>query len=49
MMGNNRGPLVVTKTVRELLFDGYDDPLLTIVRANGNPDIPKVSGGSFLC
>lgn len=41
MMGNNRAPLVVTKTVQELLFDGYEDPLLTLVRANGNPDIPK--------
>lgn len=42
MMGGNRGPLVTTKTVQELLFDGYSDPLLTLVRANGDPDIPKV-------
>jgi hypothetical protein len=42
MMGQDRGPLVVTKTVKELLFDGYDDPLLSLVRANGNPNIPKV-------
>lgn len=47
MMGNNRGPLVVTKTVDELLFKGYEDPLLTLVRANGNPDIPKVSCSSL--
>lgn len=42
MMGSGRAPLVVTKPVRELLFEGYDDPLLTLIRANGNPDIPKV-------
>lgn len=42
LMSNNRGPLTVTKTVHELLFDGYQDDLLTLVRANGNPDIPKV-------
>ncbi|CRK93828.1 CLUMA_CG007355, isoform A [Clunio marinus] len=41
MMGSGRAPLVVTKTVKELLFDGYEDPLLTLVRANGNPDLPK--------
>lgn len=42
MMNSGRGPITVTKTVKELLFDGYDDPLLTLVRANGNPDIVKV-------
>jgi hypothetical protein len=41
-MGSGRGPIVVTKTVQALLFDGYSDDLLTLVRANGNPDIPKV-------
>lgn len=42
MMSPTRGPLFVSKTVGEILFDGYDDPLLTIVRANANPDFPKV-------
>ncbi|CAO1313413.1 unnamed protein product [Diamesa serratosioi] len=41
MMNNKRAPLSVTKTVRELLFEGYDDGLLTIVRAYNNTDIPK--------
>ena len=41
-MGQGRAPIVVTKTVQELLFDGYDDPLLTLVRANNDPNIPKV-------
>lgn len=42
-MSQNRGPIFVTKTVQDLLFDGYSDDLLTLVRANGNPDIPKVT------
>lgn len=46
-MSQGRGPLVVTRTVQQLLFDGYDDPLLTLIRANGNPDIPKVSKNEF--
>lgn len=37
----NRSPITVTRTVRELLFDGYDDDLLTLVKANGNPAFPK--------
>lgn len=41
LMGFGRAPLVVTKTVGELLFDGYDDPLLTLLKADNNPDIPK--------
>lgn len=41
MMKFGRAPLVVTKTVGELLFDGYDDPLLTLLKADRNPDIPK--------
>lgn len=41
-MSQGRAPLIMTKTVQELLFDGYTDPLLTLVRANGNPNIPKV-------
>lgn len=43
MMGSGRAPLVVTKTVRELMFEGYDDGLLKLVRENNNPDLPKVS------
>lgn len=43
MMSFGRGPLTVTRTVEQLLFEGYSDPLLTLVRANNNPDIPKVS------
>lgn len=40
-MGFGRAPLVVTKKVEELLFEGYDDPLLTVLKANNNPEIPK--------
>jgi CD36 family len=43
LMSEGRGQLVITKSVKELLFDGYEDPLLSILRANGNPSIPKVS------
>lgn len=43
LMSEGRGPLVITKPVRELLFDGYEDPLLTVLRANGDPSMPKVS------
>jgi hypothetical protein len=47
LMGDGRGPLVVTRSVKELLFEGYDDPLLRVLKANGNLDIPKVSFETF--
>lgn len=47
MMQEGRAPLVVTKNVSDLCFEGYTDPLLTLVRANGNPDIPKVKIFSY--
>lgn len=37
----NNAPLTVTRKVRELLFDGYEDDLLTLVRNNSNPAFPK--------
>lgn len=43
-MNKDRAPVAITKPVSDLLFDGYSDDLLTIIRANGNPDLPKVSG-----
>lgn len=42
-MNKDRAPVATTKPVSQLLFDGYSDDLLTIIRANGNPDLPKVS------
>lgn len=48
-MNQDRAPVVTTKTVRELLFEGYSDDLLTIIRANENPDIPKVSNDFYDC
>jgi scavenger receptor class B, member 1 len=41
MMGLGRGPLFVKRRVSELLFDGYEDRLLTVLRANQNPAFPK--------
>lgn len=41
MMGLGRGPLFIKKNVSELLFDGYNDPLLRVIKANGNPNFPK--------
>lgn len=41
MMGLGRGPLFVKRNVSELLFDGYTDPLLRVIRNNGNPNFPK--------
>lgn len=35
-------PLFETRTVRELLFDGYDDKLLNILKKNGDPKFPKI-------
>lgn len=40
-MGLGRGPLFIKRNVSELLFDGYDDPLLRVLKANGNPAFPK--------
>lgn len=37
----NNAPLTVTKNVSELLFDGYEDNLLTLVKDNRNPAFPK--------
>lgn len=47
MMSLGRTPLVITKPVHELLFDGYDDPLLTLIKSNKNSIIPKVM--NLLC
>lgn len=35
-------PLFKTKKVRELLFDGYDDELLTVLKANHDPKFPNI-------
>lgn len=40
ILNNRGGSLLVTKTVRELLFDGYDDPLLDFLREADLPGYP---------
>lgn len=40
-------PITTTHTVRELLFDGYEDPLLNVVRASNNPNFPKPPFAKF--
>jgi scavenger receptor class B protein 1 len=42
LIGGSRGPFFVTKTVKELLFDGYDDALLKVIRASNDPSFPKI-------
>lgn len=42
-----RAPIIVTKNVSELLFDGYDDELLTLARQNNNPSLPKIPFDKF--
>lgn len=41
LMGMGRGPLFIKRNVSDLLFDGYDDNLLKVLKANGNPAFPK--------
>ena len=41
MMKATSTKLIETKTVRELIFDGYDDDLLTLVHSLNVSDIPK--------
>lgn len=35
-MREKREKLVITKSVRELLFDGYKDPLIDLIRKMNN-------------
>lgn len=42
MISGARGPFFVARTVNELLFEGYDDALLKVIRANNDPNYPKI-------
>jgi scavenger receptor class B protein 1 len=42
LIGGARGPFFVKKTVNELLFEGYDDALLKVIRASHDPTFPKI-------
>lgn len=42
LIGGNRGPFFITRTVNELLFEGYDDNLLKVIRASNDPAFPKI-------
>lgn len=50
LLNNKGGSLYVTKTAREFLFDGYEDPLLTFVKKLNSPDlnIPYTKFGWFV-
>ncbi|KAG5674505.1 hypothetical protein PVAND_004467 [Polypedilum vanderplanki] len=42
LISGERGPFFVTRTVNELLFEGYDDALLKVIRASNDPTFPKI-------
>jgi scavenger receptor class B, member 1 len=46
-MLESRGSLMNTKTVRELLFDGYQDPILDLVKALNATDFPAIPFDNF--
>lgn len=50
LLNKKGGSLTITKTARELLFDGYDDPLLTFIKKFNSTaiDIPYDRFGWFV-